>query len=117
LNGESASISVEYLVSLSYGTLSQLERLEGHAIWSDDSGAVDISTLLAHRRDLAPAGVRRLAHLVPVGLSGGRAGLTPLFRPLFPSGPELYGCWPCSCLKTSRHPSCSAQQAERRQIR
>ena len=53
LNGESASISVEYLVSLSYDTLSQLERLEGHAVWSDDSGAVDISTLLAHRRDLA----------------------------------------------------------------
>ena len=50
LSGESASLSVEYLVSLSYDTLGPLSRLAGQTVWSDYSGAVEIDGILEKQR-------------------------------------------------------------------
>lgn len=57
LSGESQTIDVEYLLySLSYDTLSQLERLDGDLIcqtwtdWRDSYGQTRLSTLLDERR-------------------------------------------------------------------
>ena len=57
LSGESQTIDVEYLLySLSYDTLSQLERLDGDLIcqtwtdWGDSYGQTRLSTLLDERR-------------------------------------------------------------------
>ena len=53
LGGESASISVEYLVSLSYDTLHQLDRLAGMTVYSEYSGDCDMDQLLLYRRERA----------------------------------------------------------------
>ena len=60
LSGQSESIDVEYLLySLSYDTLSQLDRLDGDLIcrtwtdWGDCSGQARLSTLLEDRRQEA----------------------------------------------------------------
>ena len=60
LSGQSESIDVEYLLySLSYDTLSQLDRLDGDLIcrtwtdWDDGSGQVRLSALLEERRQEA----------------------------------------------------------------
>lgn len=53
LSGRSESISVEYLVTLSYDTLHPLERLAGQTVYSDYSGPCEIDPLLAYRRSLA----------------------------------------------------------------
>ncbi len=53
INRESPGLSVEYLVTLSYDTLSQLDRLAGQHVWSDYGGTQDMDTLLAYRRELA----------------------------------------------------------------
>ena len=50
LSGESASLSVEYLVSLSYDTLGPLSRMAGQTVWSDYSGAVEIDGILEKQR-------------------------------------------------------------------
>lgn len=54
-SGESASISVEYLVSLSYDTLRPLSLLSGQTVWSDYGGTVVMDELLAARRERARA--------------------------------------------------------------
>lgn len=53
LNGESETLSVEYLVSLSYDTLHQLERLSGMTVLSNYSGNVDIDSILSAQRKAA----------------------------------------------------------------
>ena len=50
LSGESESLSVEYLVSLSYDTLGPLSQLSGQTIWSDYSGPQNIDDILAKQR-------------------------------------------------------------------
>ncbi len=53
LDGKSSSLSVEYLVSLSYDTLHQLDRLAGKTIFSEYSGDCEVDQLLLHRRERA----------------------------------------------------------------
>ena len=53
LNGQSSTISVEYLVSLSYDTLHQLDRLEGMTVCSGYGGEQNMDDLLSYRRERA----------------------------------------------------------------
>ena len=50
LSGESETLSVEYLASLSYDTLGPLSRLAGQTVWSDYGGAVEMDGILAKQR-------------------------------------------------------------------
>ena len=50
LSGESESLSVEYLVSLSYDTLGPLSRLSGQTVWSDYGGFQNIDDILEKQR-------------------------------------------------------------------
>ena len=50
LSGESETLSVEYLASLSYDALGPLSRLAGQTVWSDYSGAVEIDGILEKQR-------------------------------------------------------------------
>ena len=50
LAGKSESLSVEYLVSLSYDTLGPLSRLSGQTVWSDYGGFQNIDDILEKQR-------------------------------------------------------------------
>ena len=53
LSGDSTTISIEYLVSLSYDTLHQLERLSGMTIDSSYGGRVNVDSILTAQRENA----------------------------------------------------------------
>lgn len=53
LSGESSFISIEYLVTLSYDTLHQLDRLSGMTVNSDYGHHADVDSILAAQRDNA----------------------------------------------------------------
>ena len=59
VSGESQSLSVEYLVQLSYATLPQLERLSGTVIQSDSGSRVNADQLLQAQRSKAAADCAR----------------------------------------------------------
>ncbi len=56
LSGQSSHISIEYLIRLhSYSVLPELERLAGQTVLSDESGYVQVDSVLAHQRARARA--------------------------------------------------------------